>query len=121
LGDIDRERLATRQVAADLAKEQRLRGRCEEEGASKLEAERVPLRAAEKVAEQLRAELAAKSVELSQVQVDIRSARRAHDDFRARLAAEERAHEATRSLLAKAIASKTGKGRRAVPGASTTA
>jgi hypothetical protein len=120
LGDIDRERLATRQAAVDLAKEQKQRVRCEEEGALKLEAERVARRTAEKLAEQLRAELAAKSVELSQVQADIRSDRQAHDDFRARLAAEERAHEATRSLLAKAIAStpKMEKGRRAAPGAS---
>ena len=123
LGDIDRERLATRQAATDLAKEQKQRVRSEEEGALKLEAERVSLRAAEKVAEQLRAELAAKSVELSQMQADIRSARQAHDDFRARLAAEEKAHEATRSLLAKAIASrpKVEKGRRAAPGASAAA
>ncbi|QSI31047.1 hypothetical protein GNX71_16280 [Variovorax sp. RKNM96] len=49
LGDIDRERLATRQAAAELAKEQKLRGRNEEEGALKLEAERGSLRAAEKV------------------------------------------------------------------------
>lgn len=121
LGDIDRERLATRQAAADLAKEQKQRVRSEEEGALKLEAERVSLRAAEKLAEQLRAELAAKSAELSQAQADIRSTRQAHDDFRARLAAEEKAHDATRSLLAKAIASKTGKGRRAAPSASATA
>lgn len=123
LGDIDRERLATRQAAAELAKEQKLRGRSEEEGALKLEAERVSLHAAEKLSEQLRGELAAKSMELSQLQADARFTKQACDDFRDRLAAEERAHEVTCDLLAKAITtkSKTGKARRDASGPSATA
>lgn len=103
LGDIDRERLAAREAASELAKEHKLRARNEEEGASKLETERTVTRAAEKLAAQLRAEM--------------RSTQQTHDECRSRLAAEERAHELTRGLLASALATKQkeqkeGKGRR---------
>src|SRR6218665_3695039 len=54
LSDIDRERLAARQAASELAKEHKLRTRDEEESVSKLETERAATRAAEKLAEQLR-------------------------------------------------------------------
>jgi len=106
LGDIDRERLAARQATSELAKEHKLRTRNDEEGASKLEAERVATRNAEKLAAQLRADLAARSAELAQLQAQMRSTQQTHDEARTRLAAEERAHELTRDLLANALATK---------------
>lgn len=123
LEDIDRERVRTRQAVADLAKEQKQRVRSEEEGALKLEAERASLRMVEKVVEQLRGELAAKSTALAQSETDARFSKQACEDFRIRLTAEERAHAATRGLLAGAIASrpKTPKARRAASDAPPTA
>lgn len=117
LADIDRERVASRQAASELAKEHKLRARNEEESLSKLEAERAATRAAEKLAEQLRADLAAKSAELAQLQAEIGSTKQTRDEARTRLAAEERAHELTRDLLASALARKLkdateGKGRK---------
>ncbi len=123
LEDIDRERVRNRQAVADLVKEQKQRVRSEEEGALKLEAECASRRTVEKVAEQRRGELAAKSAELAQSQTDARFSKQACEDLRARLTAEERAHAATRGLLAGAIASKpkTMKVRRAAPDAPPTA
>ena len=106
LGDIDRERLATRQAASELAKEQKLRVRSEEEGALKLEAERAATRAAEKLTEQFRADLAAKSAEIVRLQAEVRSSMQTHDEVRNRLVAEERAHALTRGLLASALPTK---------------
>lgn len=106
LGDIDRERLAAREAASELAKEHKLRARNEEESVSKLETERAATRAAEKRAEQWRADLAAKSAELAQLQAEIGSTKQTRDEARTRLAAEERAHEVTRDLLASALATK---------------
>ncbi|SFQ05321.1 DNA-binding protein [Variovorax sp. 770b2] len=103
LGDIDRERLATHQAAAELAKEQKLRTRNEEEGALKLEAERVATRAAERLAEQLRTDVSEKAAELERLQSEIRSTKQANNETRARLAVEERAHQLTRDMLTSAL------------------
>jgi len=107
LGDIDRER----QAISELAKEHKLCARNEEEGASKLETERAATRGAEKLAEQWRTDLAAKSAELAQLQAEMRSTKQTHDEARIRLTAEERAHELTRGLLASALATKPKEGK----------
>jgi len=117
LSDIDRERLAARQAASELAKEHKLRTRDEEESVSKLETERAATRAAEKLAEQLRTDLVAKSVELAQLQAEMRSTKQTRDEARIRLVAQERAHELTRDLFTSALATKLkdekeGKGRK---------
>lgn len=107
LGDIDRERLATRETVAELIKEQKLRSRGEDENAGKLQTQMAATRAVETLAHELRAALAAKSAEAVQLHAELRASRQAHDESRTRLAGEERAHEATRGLLASALAEKT--------------
>ena len=111
MGDIDRERLAAREAVSELAKQHKLRTRNEEEGASKLETERTVTRAAEELAGQLRADLAAKSAKLAQLQAEMRSTQHTHDERRSRLAAEERAHELTRGLQVVALATKPKEGK----------
>src|SRR6218665_2515258 len=117
LSDIDRERLAARQAASELAKEHKLRTRDEQESVSKLETERAATRAAEKLAEQLRTDLRAKAVELAQLQAERRSTKQTRDEARIRLLAPESAEGLTRGLFPSALATKLkvekgGKGRK---------
>lgn len=79
LSDIDRERLAARQAASELAQEHKLRTRNEEENVSMLKTERAATRTAEKLAEQLRADLAEKSAELVRLQAEIGSTKQTRD------------------------------------------
>jgi len=108
LADVDRARQATRQLEADLLREQQRRLRGEEAAAQLLDAERQALRDVQQAGRQaehaLRDQLAAQAISLAQAQSQGAALQQRMDDIEQQFGEEKKSHDATRALLAGALA-----------------
>ncbi|MFC5606091.1 DNA-binding protein [Variovorax soli] len=111
--EVDRARQATKSLEAVLAQEQQRRVRGEEGAAQRLAAAQDTLqqmrdnsRATEAA---LRSQLAAQAVELTVATGDAASTRQEIETLHIRLEDEKRTHDATRALLAQALATSAGR------------
>jgi hypothetical protein len=108
LADVDRARQATKQLEADLAREQQRRVRGEEAAAQLRDVERQALRDAQQAAQQteraLRDQFVAQAIALAQAQSQCAALQQRLDDLQRQSGEEKKSHEATRALLAGALA-----------------
>jgi hypothetical protein len=108
LADVDCARQAAKHLEGDLVKEQQRRLRGEEAAALLLEGEREALRQAREAAHQtergLRDQLSAQAIALAQSHAQGTALAHSVEELQIRLAEEQKSHEATRGLLAGALA-----------------
>ncbi|RST48721.1 DNA-binding protein [Variovorax sp. MHTC-1] len=108
LADVDRARQAAKQLEAELAREQQRRVRGEEAAAQLRDVDRQALRDAQQAAQQteraLRDQLAAHGIALAQAQSQGAALQQRLDDFQRQSGEEKKSHDATRALLAGALA-----------------
>ncbi|CAN7749459.1 DNA-binding protein [Variovorax sp. LjRoot84] len=115
LAEVDRARQATKSMEAELAREQQHRVRSEEAAAQALQAERQALRTAQQAGQEaersLRDQLAAERIALARSEAQgaalaqrLDALQRHLEDLQQRLAEERSSHDATRALLAGAVA-----------------
>jgi hypothetical protein len=124
LAEVDRARQATKQLEGELAREQQRRVRGEEAAAQLLDAERQALRDAQQAAQQtelaFRDQLAARGIALAQAQSQGAALQQRLEDLQRQFSEEKKSHDATRALVAGALAAvrKPQRTRKPSPGAS---
>lgn len=104
LGEIDRERQATRAALGELAKTQKTREAEQAQALAALQSSQDRVQATEQIAQALRSELAAAQARATQADTQLRTTGQLLEDTQDRMAQEQRAHDATRGLLAGALA-----------------
>jgi hypothetical protein len=110
LGEVDRARQTAKALELELAKEQQRRSRSEEAATTRLEAALEKLRQVEGAARSAEATLREKiselSIDVAQVRTEIDAAHQQQEVLQQRVAEERAAHDATRRLLAQALAAR---------------
>jgi hypothetical protein len=108
LAEVDRARQAAKALETELAREQQQRVKGEEASAQLLDAERQAVRDTQQSAQQteraLRDQLTAQGIALAQAQSQIAALQQRMDDIQRQSGEEKKAHDATRALLADALA-----------------